>query len=138
MLKGLGRAGPAPLAEVAVEVATDDAHLENKELVLYRECGEDVVDNDDDDGVQAYMVAVFSQPVARPAERVIILAHLKITIVNIVAIFIWIVFQLVIIFSHLVIAELVTVASVLLPPSVEDAAKQTVDEHHVNLVGGFD
>ena len=84
------------------------------------------------------MVAIFSQPVARPAERVIILAHLKITIVDIVAIFIWIVFQLVIIFSHLVIAELVTVASVLLPPSVEDAAKQTVDEHHVNLVGGFD
>ena len=34
MLKGLGRAGPAPLAEVAVEVATDDAHLENTELVL--------------------------------------------------------------------------------------------------------
>ena len=96
------------------------------------------MDDDDDDGVQAYMVAVFSQPVARPAERVIILAHLKITIVDIVAIFIWIVFQLVIIFSHLVIAELVTVASVLLPPSVEDAAKQTVDEHHVNLVGGFD
>ena len=49
--------------------------------------GADVVDDDDDDGVQAYMVAVFSQPVARPAERVIILAHLKITIVNIVAIF---------------------------------------------------
>ena len=47
-------------------------------------------------------------------------------------------FQLVIIFSYLVIAELVTVASVLLPPSVEDAAKQTMDEHHVNLVGGFD
>ena len=96
------------------------------------------MDDDDDDAVQAHMVAVFSQPVARPAERVIILAHLKITIVDIVAIFIWIVFQLVIIFSHLVIAELVTVASVLLPPSVEDAAKQTVDEHHVNLVGGFD
>ena len=45
------------------------------------------MDDDDDDGVQAYMVAVFSQPVARPAERVIILAHLKITIVDIVAIF---------------------------------------------------
>ena len=78
------------MAEVAVEVATDDAHLENTELVLGEKVGvgdEDVVDDDDNAGVQAYMVAVFSQPVARPAERVIILAHLKITIVNIVAIF---------------------------------------------------
>ena len=66
MLKGLGRAGPAPLAEVAVEVATDDAHLENTELVLGEKILALVVRMLC--MMMDYMVAVFSQPVARPAE----------------------------------------------------------------------
>merc|ERR1711974_341209 len=79
VLKGLGGAGASPLAEVAVKVATNHPH----------------------------MVAVLSQPVPRPAEGVIFLAHLVIT-------------------------ELMTVGCVLLAPCVENAAKQAVDENYIH------
>ena len=54
------------MAEVAVEVATDDAHLENTELVLGEKILALVVRMLC--MMMDYMVAVFSQPVARPAE----------------------------------------------------------------------
>ena len=75
------------------------------------------------------MVAILSQPVARPAEGVIFLAHLHQhrhhdchhhnTIVIVL---------------NLVITELMTVGCVLLTPSVENAAKQAVDENYIHLI----
>ena len=75
------------------------------------------------------MVAILGQPVARPAEGVIFLAHLhqhrhhdchhRNTIVIVL---------------NLVITELMTVGCVLLTPSVENAAKQAVDENYIHLI----
>ena len=75
------------------------------------------------------MVAVLSQPVARPAERVIFLAHL----LNIVIIIIE-TDAIITIIANLVITELMTVGCVLLAPGVENAAQQTVDENYIHLV----
>ena len=64
-------------------------------------------DDDDDDKDQTYMVAIFSQPVARPAERVILLAHLLdiVNIVNnIIFIFIIIFFIIILIIIIVIIA----------------------------------
>ena len=77
------------------------------------------------------MVAILGQPVARPAEGVIFLAHLhqhrhhdchhRNTIVIVIVL-------------NLVITELMTVGCVLLTPSVENAAKQAVDENYIHLI----
>ena len=88
------------------------------------------------------MVAVLSQPVARPAEGVIFLAHLLniviitviIVIIAIIIVIVIIIIEIVIIMIvNLVIAELMTVGCVLLAPGVEDAAQQTVDENYIHL-----